>query len=92
MLIFLKTKSVPNIHQNALNCTISKKILVGACPRTLRTKRMASPCCKFSDLKNNYVPPLPNPGYAPVNYHFLKSIKLKKRVANCYAWSFNYMK
>ena len=31
---FLKTKSDQNIHQNAPNCTILKKISRGACPRT----------------------------------------------------------
>ena len=68
--IFLRTKSDPNIHQNAPNCTILKKILGGACPRTPITKRMAKPCsacrcatCKFQNRKK-FCPPLPNPGYA----------------------------
>ena len=30
----LKTKSDQNTHQNAPNCTILKKFLEGACPRT----------------------------------------------------------
>ena len=71
---FLKTKSDQNIHQNAPNCTILKKILGGACPRTSLAKRMASPCaachfatCKFPNLKKKFLaPPLPNPGDAPV--------------------------
>ena len=39
MVIFLKTKSDPNIHQNAPNCTILKNFLEGACPRTPLAKR-----------------------------------------------------
>ena len=49
------------------NCTIFKKFLGGACPRTPLVKRMASPCaacrfatCKFPNLKKkNYCPPPP---------------------------------
>ena len=73
MVIFkkiLKTKSDPNIHQNAPNCTIFKKFLVKACPEPPITKRMASQCaeatCKFRNLKKKFLAiPLPNPGYAP---------------------------
>ena len=66
MVIFkkiLKTKSDPNIHQNAPNCTIFKKFLVKACPEPPITKRMASQCaacrfatCKFRNLKKNSWP------------------------------------
>ena len=73
---YLKTKSDQNVHQNAPNCTILKKILGGACPRTPLAKHMASPCaacrfvtCKFTNLKKILGPPLPNPGDAPVSYH-----------------------
>ena len=40
----LKTKSDPNIHQNASNCTIKKKISLGSMPPNPPplTKRMAS--------------------------------------------------
>ena len=72
--IFYSKKSDPNIHQNAPKCTIYKNFLGGACPQTPLAKRMASPCaacrfatCKFPNLKKKFLlPPLPNPGDAPV--------------------------
>ena len=39
---FLKTKSDPNIHPNAPNCTILKKFPGGTCPQTPLAKRIAS--------------------------------------------------
>ena len=62
--IFLKTKSDPNIHQNAPNCTILKNFLgQGACHRTTLAKRMASPyaairfaTCIFLNLKKVLAP------------------------------------
>ena len=67
------TKSDPNIHQNAPNCTILKIFSGGACPRISLAKRMTSPCaacrfatCKFPNLKKKFLgPPLPNPRDAP---------------------------
>ena len=38
---YINTKSDPNIHQNAPNCTIKKNFLGGACPRTPLAKRFA---------------------------------------------------
>ena len=62
--IFLRTTSDQNIHKNAPNCTILKKILGRACPRTPLAKRMASPCaacrfatCKFPNLKKKFLAP-----------------------------------
>ena len=60
------TKSDQNIHQNAPNCTILKKFLGWACPRTPLAKRMASLCaacrfatCKFPNLKKKFLGPPP---------------------------------
>ena len=71
--IFLSKKFDPNIHQNAPNCTIFKKIFWEACPQTPLAKRMALPCaacrfatCKFPNLKKILGPPFPNSGDAPV--------------------------
>ena len=41
MVIFLRTKSDQNVHQNAPNCTILKNFLGAACPQTPLAKRMA---------------------------------------------------
>ena len=81
----IKTKSDQNTPKNAPNCTVLKKFLGGACPRTPLAMRMASPCaacrfatCKFPNLKKKILgPPLPNPGYAPVK---LVEIWNKKKI------------
>ena len=65
--LYLKTKSDPNIHQNAPNCTIlEKKLSGGTCPRIPLAERMASPfaawhfaTCKFPNLKKIILGPLP---------------------------------
>ena len=67
---FLKTKCDQNIHQNAPNCTILKKILGGACPRTPLAKRMALPCQSEKNISCP-PPPLPNPGDAPDTHTLL---------------------
>ena len=58
---FLSKKSDPNIHQMAPNCTIFKKFIGGACPRTPPppppAKRMASLHSPYSRME--YI----------VNYH-----------------------
>ena len=63
MVIFekkIKTKSDQNtrvyfdqIAQICPNCTVLKKFLWGACPRTPLAMRMASPCaaCRFATCK-----------------------------------------
>ena len=53
---FLKTKSDPNIHQNALNCTILKKNSRGSMPPNPPSKTT----CKLPNLKKkNSRPPPP---------------------------------
>ena len=64
MEIFLKRNSDPNIHQNAPNCTILKKILGGACPRTPPSKAHGK-----SEKNFPPPPPLPNPGDAPASLY-----------------------
>ena len=55
--IFLKTKSDPNIHQNAPYCTIKNNFGGGgACPQTPLAKRMAE---IFKSEKNIYLSPPP---------------------------------
>ena len=60
-----------------INCTVLKKIIGGACPRTPLAMRMAL-TCKFPNLKNNSWPlsPLPNPGDAPVFLHFKRNLQI----------------
>ena len=67
-------KVVENSPQNARNCTILKKFLVGACPQTpLATARSFAACdmrlCgMYSQNPQNFQigsPPLRNPAYAP---------------------------
>ena len=47
------TKSDPNVHQNAPNCTILKKNLMRVCPRSPLAKPLALPCaaCRFATSK-----------------------------------------
>ena len=85
---FLEIKSDQNIHQNAPNCTILKKFLRGACPRTPLAKRMAN----FQIWKkNSWPPPLPNPGDAPGNSNTLSTLinSYCMLVYGCHLWKFN---
>ena len=95
---FLKTKSDPNIHQNAPNCTILKKILGGACPRTPLAKRMASPCKISNSEKYIFCPPcMPKPGDAPGDLMLLYYTLLARLAAKmlsgtvlyCYIYQLN---
>ena len=63
--IFLKTKSDQNIHQNAPNCTILKKFIGGACPRTSLTKLMASPGAACRSLRDMQIPKSEKKIHAP---------------------------
>ena len=57
---FLETKSVPNIHQNAPNCTIFKNIF------STPTSKAHGFAMQISNRKKNSWSPLPNLCYAPV--------------------------
>ena len=60
MVIFLKTKSDQNVHQNAPNCTILKNFLGAACPQTPPSKAhgLGAACrettCKFPNLTKDH--------------------------------------
>ena len=67
-------KVAENSPQNARNCTISKKILWGACPQTPLAKARSF-AARDMPLRGKYIqnprnfkvgpPPLKNPAYAP---------------------------
>ena len=74
MVIFknFQTKSDPNVHQNAPNCTILKKFSL-ACPRTPYLNSMSLRDMQISISKKIILaPPLPNPSYVPENNEIKK--------------------
>ena len=64
-LFSLKTKSDPNIHQNAPNCTILEKSSRGDMPPNPPAERMALRDMQISksEKKKFLAPSLPNLGY-----------------------------
>ena len=63
---YSKTKSDPNIHQNAPNYIILKKILGGHAPDLLAKLRDMQISKSEKNILLPPPPPLPNPGNAPV--------------------------